>query len=96
MDITRPRISGADPSCTVVLAVEIQAMLKNPIGSSTIAASTGLSRNAITSELTPKPTIDHSSRRCEGLPRLAAVSAPATEPAAITEASTPYRLGPPW
>jgi len=96
MDITRPRISGAEPSWTVLLAVAIQVMLKKPTGTSATAASSGLATIASSSEVSPKAATDPRSRRLVGLARLAVASAPTTEPQAIIEASTPYRLGPPW
>src|SRR6266540_1105069 len=95
MDITRPRISGAEPSWTVLLAVDIQAMLENPTGTSTIAASSGLVTSAASSEVAPKAVTDQSSRPRVGRALLAVVSAPITEPQAIIEASRPYRPGPP-
>src|SRR6266545_7959391 len=95
MDITRPRISAVEPSWTVLLAVAIAAMLANPSGTSTTASSSGLGATAAISDVTPKAVTDHSSTLRVGRALLAVTRAPTTEPQAIMDASSPYRLGPP-
>src|SRR5699024_2699361 len=92
--ITRPRTVGSVPSGIVVVAAVIIVRVKKPTRIDIAENAQKLGMIAISPEETPKPNAAPSTRRTRGRFRRAAASAPASEPIAMTEPSSPYSPAP--
>lgn len=94
--ITRPRISGSVAIWTLALAVTLTVSPNIPIGTSSAANSQNPGAKAVTTSSTENSSAAATSSRSRELPRRAASSAPAREPAAISVLKSPYVPASPW
>ena len=94
--ITRPRMSGAEPSWTVELAAVFRVSRMSPVGTSMARNSQNEGISAVTTSSRPNANAAVTSSRSPGLLRRAASSAPASAPAANTAEATPNAVAPVW
>ena len=93
--MTRPRISGLDPSCSKAFEFEMNPVLAAPNGSITIISTT--SEGATPASTTIAPNARTDATRTRGLARRPAMaSPPITAPVPISEKRTPYAPAPAW
>ena len=92
--ITRPRIAGSVDSCTVLFAVVVKVCADTPMITRTRANSQWLGMMAARAQETPKMAAATKSSAVWGLLRLAARSAPTTDPTAMVVVRNPYWLAP--
>src|SRR5699024_11341811 len=85
---------GSVPSWIVVFAAVIIVRVKKPTRIDIAENVQKLGMIAISPEETPNPNAAPSTRRTRGRFRRAAASAPASEPIAMTEPSSPYSPAP--
>lgn len=87
--ITRPRISGAAPSCRAALAVAMNRMLAAPTANSATTASGSVGAAATARISTPKTAEYRSSAVTDASERRADANPPMTAPAPMTALMIP-------
>ena len=87
--ITRPRISGAEVSCSVALPRAINDTLAAPTATSNSSAAAAEGASAVASTRTPNSTEERTSVRVPVRPRAAVYSPPMTAPSPIAAVMKP-------
>src|SRR5690625_737262 len=92
--MTRPLTVGSVLSWIVVLAAVIMVRVKNPTRTDVAEKAQNVGMIAMSPEVMPKPKAAPTTKRTRGLDRRAAARAPARDPIAMTEPSSPYSPAP--
>ncbi len=93
-DITRPRISGAAPSCRVELPVDMNVMLAAPTNASATSSSASVGAPVARPIATLNAEAASTSGRSPVLPRAAISRPPATAPTPIAAVMKPKPVAP--
>ena len=94
--MTRPRIAGFTVVCTMAFAVVMNTREANPMSASDTANDSNVGMSAEIAAATPKSPDAKKIVRIRGRSCRAEMSAPVTEPIAMTELSRPNSPAPRW
>ncbi len=95
-DITRPRMAGAEFSCSVELPVAMNEMLAPPARASATSSTPRFGAAVASVIASPNPNAASTSGRSPVLPLAATSSPPVTAPTPIAAVMKPKPAAPTW